>query len=144
MDNQENTLKKDVAENWIRAAAFETLTKTAEKLSVKMTSGWMRASKEVIMIFVAITNRTVRTLFGVLMMNNVTNWQQAMRPFDEEVWATRFLIAQGVIELPIDVTGEGPVTRAKNILAHGKIKDQVTNLTAKPTSDRIARAARLQ
>ena len=43
MDNRENTLKKDVAENWVRAAAFETFAKTAEKLSVKVMSCWMRA-----------------------------------------------------------------------------------------------------
>ena len=43
MENGENTLKKNVAENWVRAAAVETLTKTAEKLLVKMMSCRMRA-----------------------------------------------------------------------------------------------------
>ena len=70
MENRENTLKKDVTENWIRPAGFKSWAKTAEELSVKMISGWMRACEEVIMIFVAITSRTVRTLFGVPTMNN--------------------------------------------------------------------------
>ena len=43
MDNRENTLKKDVAENWVRLAGLETFTKTAEKLSVKMMPCRMRA-----------------------------------------------------------------------------------------------------
>ena len=34
MENGENTLKKDVTENWIRPAAFESFAKTAEKLLV--------------------------------------------------------------------------------------------------------------
>ena len=75
LKNRENTLKKDVAENWVRAAAFEMFTKIMEKLLVKMMSCWMRACKEVIMIFVAITSRTVRTLFGVPTINNMTNRQ---------------------------------------------------------------------
>ena len=80
------------------------------------------------MIFIAITSGAVRTLLGIPTMDNMTDRQEAMRPFDEEVWTARLLVTQSVVELPIDVAGEGPVTRAKNILAHGTIKHQVTNL----------------
>ena len=34
LENRENTLKKDVTENWIGPAAFKARTKTAEKLLV--------------------------------------------------------------------------------------------------------------
>ena len=70
----------------------------------------MRACKKVVMVFITVTGRTVRTFFGVPTMNDVANRQQMVRPFDEEVGTTRFLITQSVIELPIDVAGEGPIT----------------------------------
>ena len=70
----------------------------------------MRACKKVVMGFVTVTSGTVRTFFGVPTMNDVANRQQMVRPFDEEVGTTRFLITQSVIELPIDVAGEGPIT----------------------------------
>ena len=75
-----------------------------------MMSCGMRACEKVIMVFITVTGWTIRTFFGVSTMNNVTNRQQAVRPFDEDVGTTRFLITQSVIELPIDVAGEGPIT----------------------------------
>ena len=48
----------------------------------------MRTGKKVIMGFIAVTGRTVRTFFGIAVVNNMANRQKTVRPFEEEVGTT--------------------------------------------------------
>ena len=83
----------------------------------------MSAGEEMIVVFIGNTSRTVGTFLRVPAMNDATNRQKSMRPLEEEVWMTGFLIAQDAVEVPIDVTCKGPLTGAKDGATHGKIKD---------------------
>ena len=48
-----------------------------------MTS-WMITEEEVIMIFVVSASWTILTMAGIATMNDVTNGEKSMRPFDIE------------------------------------------------------------
>lgn len=50
-----------------------------------------------------------------------------MSPLHEERWSTVILMANQRVELPVNVTSEGPRTRRYDVLAHGWFMNQVTD-----------------
>ena len=72
-----------------------------------------------------ITSRAVWTFTRILAVNNVTNRQDAMAPFEKEVGSAVVAVAYKGIDSPIDITGKGPVKRGYDVVAHGFIEDQV-------------------
>ena len=60
---------------------------------------------------------------GISTMDNMTNWKDAVRPFNEEGRPlARFMIAELGIEVPINVAREGPVARANKVGPMGTLK----------------------
>ena len=68
---------------------------------------WMITTQEVIVSFIFPTCWAISTMTGILTMDNVTNWEDAVRPLDEEgrSFAGFTTTELGVI-LPINVTHE--------------------------------------
>ena len=62
--------------------------------------------KEMIMIFIGITSRTVGTITRIVMVNNLANRKYVVRPFDPEEGTSEVLIAKGRIVLPVNIAGE--------------------------------------
>ena len=62
-----------------------------------MTS-WMITEEEVIMIFVVSASWTILTMAGIATMNDVTNGEKSMRPFDIEGGTMTIFLRQIAVE----------------------------------------------
>ena len=58
----------------------------------------MITEEEVIMIFIMPTGRTILAMARITAMNNMTNWEKSMRPFDVEGGAMTVFLQQIAVE----------------------------------------------
>ena len=73
-----------------------------EVLFQQMTS-WMITEEKMIVIFVVSTGWTVLTMARIATMNNMTNWEKSMRPFDVEGGAMTIFLQEISVEFPVDI-----------------------------------------
>ena len=116
MENREDTFEEDVAKNGVEVGMVKIRSKICDKFTFQIMSRDMVTLKKVIVIFKFTTSRTIRTFASMTTVDNVANGKNAMSPFEKECWTTVILIANSGVELPINITGEGPWTRGNDVL----------------------------
>ena len=84
-------------------------------------------SVEVVMVFKMATSWAMRAIPSVATIDDMTNRQELVGPFEEEVWSMLVAITDVGVERPINITSGCPGMRRENVLFHRTIKDNVSN-----------------
>ena len=85
---RQDTFQKNVTQDRIKERPVTPRAQIGNKFLFQWMTRGMIAGEEMVMVFIRSTGWTVLAITWVVAMNNMTHWEEPMRPYDIEGGAT--------------------------------------------------------